>query len=89
MSQEEKITLLGHLQELRKRLIRGAMAVVITTAISFFFVEQIEPRCSSDQKAVTELNHRSNVVGKWAGPQKNFFQDAVRIGSSGQRPKVD
>ncbi len=41
MSQEEKITLLGHLRELRQRLLKGAIAVLITTIISFFFAEQV------------------------------------------------
>jgi sec-independent protein translocase protein TatC len=33
----EKLTLLGHFQELRKRLIRSVLALVITVTISFFF----------------------------------------------------
>jgi sec-independent protein translocase protein TatC len=41
MSQDEKITLLGHLKELRQRLIKVSIAVVITTSISFFFYERI------------------------------------------------
>lgn len=41
MSQEEKTTLLGHLRELRQRLLKGAIAVLTTTTISFFFAEQI------------------------------------------------
>ena len=38
---EGKLTLLGHFQELRKRLIRSVLAVVITTAISFIFYNWI------------------------------------------------
>ena len=38
---EKRLTLLGHFQELRKRLIRSIIAVVITTAISFIFYEWI------------------------------------------------
>ncbi|MFH0941517.1 MAG: twin-arginine translocase subunit TatC [Chloroflexota bacterium] len=41
MSQEQKITLLGHLRELRQRLIKASVAVVITTTISFFYYKQI------------------------------------------------
>ena len=41
MSQEEKITLLGHLKELRQRLLKSAIVVLITTTISFFFAEKI------------------------------------------------
>jgi sec-independent protein translocase protein TatC len=37
----KKLTLLGHFQELRKRLIRSVIAVVITTAISFIFYDWI------------------------------------------------
>ena len=37
----KKLTLLGHFQELRKRLIRSIIAVVITTAISFIFYKWI------------------------------------------------
>ncbi len=36
---ERKLTLLGHFQELRKRLIRSVIVVVITTIISFIFWE--------------------------------------------------
>jgi sec-independent protein translocase protein TatC len=36
---ERKLTLLGHFQELRKRLIRCIIVVVITTIISFIFWE--------------------------------------------------
>ncbi len=41
MSDEKKITVLGHLKELRKRLLYVVIAVVITSTISFFFVDQI------------------------------------------------
>jgi sec-independent protein translocase protein TatC len=34
---EKKLTLLGHFQELRKRLIRSIIAVAITTMLSFIF----------------------------------------------------
>ncbi len=36
---EKRLTLLGHFQELRKRLIRSVIAVAITSAISFIFWE--------------------------------------------------
>jgi len=39
--QPEKLTILGHLQELRRRLIKGIIAVLITTVISFIFANQI------------------------------------------------
>jgi sec-independent protein translocase protein TatC len=38
---ENKLTLLGHFQELRKRLVRSVIAVVVTTVISFIFYEWI------------------------------------------------
>jgi sec-independent protein translocase protein TatC len=38
---ESKLTLLGHIQELRGRLIRVVIAVVITTVISFVFYQWI------------------------------------------------
>ena len=38
---EKKLSLLGHLTELRKRLIRSVIAVVITSILSFIFAEQI------------------------------------------------
>jgi sec-independent protein translocase protein TatC len=38
---EKKLTLLGHFQELRKRLIRSVIAVAATTVISFIFYEWI------------------------------------------------
>ena len=41
MSEEKGSTVLGHLKELRKRLLWSAIAVVITTLISFFFVDNI------------------------------------------------
>lgn len=38
---EKKLTLLGHLDELRIRLTRGAIAVAVATVISFIFADQI------------------------------------------------
>jgi sec-independent protein translocase protein TatC len=38
---ERKLTLLGHFQELRKRLVRIVLAVVITTSVSFIFYNWI------------------------------------------------
>jgi len=37
----KKLTLLGHIEELRQRLVRSVIAVAITTAISFVFAKQI------------------------------------------------
>ena len=41
MSSDKKLTILGHLGELRKRLIRGLIVVAITSILSFIFREQI------------------------------------------------
>ncbi|MFC1871371.1 twin-arginine translocase subunit TatC [Chloroflexota bacterium] len=41
MSSDKKATILGHLHELQRRLIRSVIAVLITTVISFFFAEHI------------------------------------------------
>jgi sec-independent protein translocase protein TatC len=41
MSDGEKLTLLGHIKELRQRLIKSVIAVLITTVISFVFAKQI------------------------------------------------
>jgi sec-independent protein translocase protein TatC len=41
MSEDKRTTLLGHLKELRHRLVKSVIAVVITTTISFFFFEHI------------------------------------------------
>ncbi len=41
MSEEKKLTIIGHLEELRKRLLRALIAVGIATAISFFFAKYI------------------------------------------------
>ena len=41
MSEDKKLTLLGHLRELRQRLLKSVIAVVITTIIAFFFFEHI------------------------------------------------
>jgi len=40
-SNEKRMSVLGHLGELRKRLIRSVIAVVITSILSFVFYEQI------------------------------------------------
>ena len=40
-SDEKKLTVLGHLVELRKRLIRSLIVVAITTLLSFIFAKQI------------------------------------------------
>lgn len=41
MSQIDKLTITGHLQELRQRLVKSVIVVIITTSISFFFAKQI------------------------------------------------
>ena len=41
MSDDRKLTILGHLLELRKRLIKSVIAVAIATLISFIFAKQI------------------------------------------------
>ena len=38
---EQKLTILSHVSELRGRLIKSVIAVVIATAISFIFAKQI------------------------------------------------
>lgn len=41
MVEDEKLTIMGHLEDLRKRLMWSAIAVAIGTAISFVFAEDI------------------------------------------------
>jgi len=41
MSNDKKLSLLGHIYELRHRLIKSVIAVLITTVISFIFAKQI------------------------------------------------
>ena len=41
MSDSEKQTILSHLKELRKRVIRSVIAILITTVIAFYFAPQI------------------------------------------------
>ena len=41
MSIDRKLTFFGHFDELRQRLIRCAIALLITTVVSFLFAEQI------------------------------------------------
>ncbi len=41
MTDQKRATVLGHLVELRKRLIRSVIAVVITSILSFIFAKQI------------------------------------------------
>ena len=41
MTNDRKLTILEHLTEIRRRLIRGVIAVLITTVISFIFYEWI------------------------------------------------
>ncbi len=41
MSDDSKLTILGHLKELQKRIIISVIAVAITTIISFIFARQI------------------------------------------------
>jgi len=40
-NQEKKLTLLGHLQEIRRRLFYSVIALIITIAISFYFSRDI------------------------------------------------
>jgi sec-independent protein translocase protein TatC len=39
MSKDEKITILGHLRELRNRLLKSVIAIIIGIAISFYFFD--------------------------------------------------
>ena len=41
MGDDKKLTVLGHLKELRQRLIKSIIAILITTIISFVFARQI------------------------------------------------
>ncbi len=41
MSNDKRLTALGHLSELRRRLVRCVIAVLVTTIISFIFAPQI------------------------------------------------
>ncbi len=41
MSNDRKLSILGHLHEIRTRLIRSVIAIIITTIISFVFAKQI------------------------------------------------
>lgn len=41
MSDDKRLTVLEHISELRRRLIRGVIAVSVTTVISFIFAKQI------------------------------------------------
>ena len=41
MTNDKKLTILGHLSELRRRLIKCVIAVLITTILSFVFAKQI------------------------------------------------
>ena len=41
MSDDKRLTVLEHISELRRRLIRGVIAVSVTTVISFVFAKQI------------------------------------------------
>ena len=41
MSKQEKQPVLSHLKELRQRLVRSVIAILIATVITFFFAPQI------------------------------------------------
>ena len=41
MGEDKKISILGHLEEIRKRLLWSAIVILITTTASFFFSNQI------------------------------------------------
>lgn len=41
VSQEKELTTLGHLQELRWRIIRSLVVIAITTGVAFFFADDI------------------------------------------------
>jgi len=66
MSQEKKATLLGHLRELRQRLIKSVIAVAITTTVSFFYYKPIfdflEYKLPALQPAFDFLTARINLL---------------------------
>lgn len=41
MSNDNKLTILGHIAELRKRLLRSVIAIIITSVVSFIFAQYI------------------------------------------------
>ncbi len=41
MSDDKKLSVLGHIKELRRRLIRSVIVVAVTSLVSFIFYEQI------------------------------------------------
>lgn len=72
---EEKLTIVEHLDELRRRLITAVLATAITTAFSLFFVQQIfdvlkQPAPDNLQLVYTEMTEMLTTylkVGLYAG----------------------
>ena len=53
MASDKELTVLGHLEDLRKRLMWVTLAVIIGTAVSFFFAEDIIDSLKSISDKVT------------------------------------
>lgn len=63
MADEQKLTVLGHLQDLRTRLVRVAIAVVIGTVVSFVFRKDIVDVL----KSIAEDAENLQIIGTTEG----------------------
>lgn len=83
MSDDEQLTILGHLKEFRHRLIWMALAVVITSTAAFFFADQIFEilKSPANPKPVAYVGITENTT--W-----NFTTDAAAAATPSLDPST-
>ena len=79
------MSFLAHLDELRKRLIRSIIFVVLATTACWFFSQHIYNFLAKPvQRALAEAQSRTIPVGGLTGQERILFNDSLKEGDTGR-----
>ncbi len=80
-----QMSFLAHLDELRKRLIRSILFVVLASAVCWFFSDHIYNFLAKPvQRALAEAQSRTIPVGGLTGQERILFNDTLKEGDTGR-----
>jgi len=80
-----QMSFLAHLDELRKRLIRSILFVVLASAVCWFFSDHIYNFLAKPvQRALAEAQNRTIPVGGLTGQERILFNDTLKEGDTGR-----
>ena len=80
-----QMSFLEHLDELRKRLIRSIIFVVVASAVCWFFSDHIYNFLAKPvQKALAEAQSRTIPIGGLTGQERILFNDSLKEGDTGR-----